>query len=48
MRGGNKSYDPPEWDARLGALWPEPQAALGLAGDGAWPGLVPTLLQAAG
>ncbi len=20
--GGNKSYDPPEWDARLGALWP--------------------------
>lgn len=21
--GGNKSFDPPEWDARLGALWPE-------------------------
>ena len=20
--GGNKSFDPPEWDARLGALWP--------------------------
>jgi hypothetical protein len=25
--GGNKSFDPPEWDARLGALWP--------GGDGA-------------
>jgi hypothetical protein len=22
--GGNKSFDPPEWDAKLGALWPEP------------------------
>jgi hypothetical protein len=22
--GGNKSFEPPEWDARLGALWPEP------------------------
>lgn len=21
--GGNKSFDPPEWDVRLGALWPE-------------------------
>lgn len=21
--GGNKSFEPPEWDARLGALWPE-------------------------
>jgi hypothetical protein len=20
--GGNKSFDPPEWDAKLGALWP--------------------------
>jgi TupA-like ATPgrasp len=24
--GGNKSFDPPEWDARLGALWPRPVA----------------------
>ena len=24
--GGNKSFDPPEWDARLGALWPRPDA----------------------
>jgi hypothetical protein len=22
--GGNKPFQPPEWDARLGALWPEP------------------------
>jgi hypothetical protein len=22
--GGNKSFEPPEWDARLGALWPRP------------------------
>jgi hypothetical protein len=24
--GGNKSFEPPEWDARLGALWPRPVA----------------------
>jgi TupA-like ATPgrasp len=23
--GGNKPFQPPEWDARLGALWPEPR-----------------------
>jgi hypothetical protein len=23
--GGNKRFEPPEWDARLGALWPEPR-----------------------
>jgi hypothetical protein len=23
--GGNKAFDPPEWDAKLGALWPEPR-----------------------
>jgi hypothetical protein len=26
--GGNKSFDPPEWDARLGALWPRSPALL--------------------
>jgi TupA-like ATPgrasp len=26
--GGNKSFDPPEWDARLGALWPRPGAGV--------------------
>jgi hypothetical protein len=25
--GGNKSFDPPEWDARLGALWPSANGA---------------------
>ena len=25
--GGNKSFDPPEWDARLGALWPAANGA---------------------
>ena len=31
--GGNKSFDPPDWDASLGALWP--LAPLGArAGDG--------------
>jgi hypothetical protein len=25
--GGNKSFDPPEWDARLGALWPRRNGA---------------------
>jgi hypothetical protein len=34
--GGNKSYDPPEWDARLGALWPERRPAPGLAAGRAW------------
>ncbi len=23
--GGNKPFQPPEWDAKLGALWPEPR-----------------------
>ena len=23
--GGNKVFEPPEWDARLGALWPKPR-----------------------
>jgi hypothetical protein len=44
--GGNKSYDPPEWDTRLGALWPEPHP--GLAADRAWLGLALALVQAAG
>jgi hypothetical protein len=46
--GGDKSYDPPEWDARLGALWPEPQRAPGLAGGRAWAGVVLAMVQAAG
>jgi hypothetical protein len=25
--GGNKSFDPPEWDIRLGALWPSSDRA---------------------
>lgn len=23
--GGNKTFEPPEWDVRLGSLWPEPR-----------------------
>ena len=23
--GGNKAFEPPEWDAKLGALWPKPR-----------------------
>jgi hypothetical protein len=46
--GGNKSYDPPEWEARLGALWPEPHPALGLEAGRAWLGLILTLAHAAG
>jgi hypothetical protein len=45
--GGNKSYDPPEWDARLGALWPERRPTPGLAAGRAWIGLVLAVLQAA-
>jgi hypothetical protein len=45
--GGGKSYDPPEWDARLGALWPETPLPVPAAGR-AWAGVVLALVQAAG
>ena len=48
--GGSESFDPPEWDARLGALWPEVPMASGvrLPGRSTWAGAALALLQAAG
>jgi hypothetical protein len=43
--GGAKSYDPPEWDARLGALWPEASSVARGAGR-AWVGVPLAVLQA--
>jgi hypothetical protein len=45
--GGCKSYDPPDWDERLGALWPDVPALVRVPGR-AWAGVVLALVQAVG
>ena len=45
--GGSKSYDPPEWDVRLGDMWPDVPAPVRVPGR-AWAGLVLALVQAVG
>jgi hypothetical protein len=46
--GGNESFDPVEWDARLGALWPQPARGLPGTARYAWAGVALALLQAVG